>query len=195
MANSSERSPPRDLDTKAKNARESEEKAKAEYLTALTNTKSSAGLKELLKSDYTVCAQLAKTTTGAALLAKRQRTKANPAAATAFGSPDPGSKPDDLNPDLATVSKRPRKELREIVRSVGSPVGGWIDKQGKFHVQHAEHAHRLNTMLSYAWTVMDFIRSAESSTAINEYAEAHNEFQAAVYDTQDQLLSVLDELD
>jgi hypothetical protein len=43
---------------------------------------------------------------------------------------------------------------------------------------------------------MDFIRSAEFLTAINEYVEVHTEFQAAVYyDTQDQLLSLLDELD
>ncbi len=95
-----------------------------------------------------MCAQLAKTAAEAALLAKRQRTEAvaNPSTATTSGSPDPGSEPDDLNPNLTTLSKRPRKELKEIVRFVGSLVGGWIDKQGKFHVrvQHAEHANRLN---------------------------------------------------
>ena len=50
-------------------------------------------------------------------------------------------------------------------------------------------------MLSYAWTTMDFIRNAEFLTAINEYAQARTEFPAAVYDTQDQFLSLLDELD
>ena len=91
-------------------AREAAEKAKTEYLTALTNIESSAEVKELLKSDYTLCAQLAKTTAEAALLAKRQRIElaTNPAVATASGSPDPGSEPDDLNLDLTTVSKRPR---------------------------------------------------------------------------------------
>jgi hypothetical protein len=173
------------------------EKAKAEYLAALTNTESSAEIKELLKSEYTLRTQLAKTAAETALLAKKQRAKTvpNPTTATSSGTPKPYSKPDDLNPDLTTVSKRPRKELREIVRQVGSPVGGWIDKQDKFHVQHAEHAHRLDTLLSYAWTAMDFIRSAEFLTAINAYAETHNEFQSLVYETQDRLLSLLDELD
>ena len=135
MANGTERNPPRDLDTKAKNAREAVEKAKTEYLNTLTNTESSAELKELLKRDYTLFAQLAKTAAEAPLLAKWQCTSltANPAAATAFGPPGPGSEPDDLNRDLTTVSKRLRKELKEIVRSVGSLVGGGIDKQGKFH--------------------------------------------------------------
>ncbi len=111
MASNSERIPPRDLDTEAEKARDAAEKAKTEYLAALTNTESSAELKELLNSDYTLCAQLAKTAAEAALLAKRQRTEtiANPAAPTASGSPDTGSEPGDLNPDLTTVSKRPRK--------------------------------------------------------------------------------------
>ncbi len=69
MAGNAERVPVRDLDTEAGKARDAAEKAKTEYLDALTNTESSAELKELLKSDYTLCAQLAKTAAEAALLA------------------------------------------------------------------------------------------------------------------------------
>jgi hypothetical protein len=197
MAGSSDRAPVRDLDAEAEKALEAVEKAKTDYLAALTNPDSSAEIKELLKSDYTLRTQLAKTAAEAALLAKRQRaeTLAVTTTATSSGTPEPSSEPDDLNPDLTTVTKRKRKELREIARQVGTPMGGWIDKQGKFHVQNAEHAHRLNTLLSYAWTAMDFIRSAEFLAAVNTYAESHNEFQAMVYETQDQLLSLLDELD
>ena len=71
-----------------------------------------------MKNDYTLCAQLAKTAAEAALLAKRQRIEAvtNLTAAATSGSPDLGSEPDDLNRDLTTVSKTPRKESKEIVR-------------------------------------------------------------------------------
>ena len=126
MAGNSERVLIRDLDTEAEKARDAAEKAKTEYLAALTNTESSAELKELMKSDYTICAQLANTAAEAALLAKRQRTETitTPTVAIASGSPDLGSEPDDLNPNLTTVNKRPHKDLKEIVRSVGSPVGG-----------------------------------------------------------------------
>ncbi len=75
MAGSSERVPVRDIDTEAEKAREAVEKAKAEYLAALTNTESSAEVKELLKIDYIMCAQVAKTAAEAALLAKRQRAE------------------------------------------------------------------------------------------------------------------------
>ncbi len=50
MTISSERIPVRDLDAEAKKAREAVEKAKTEYILALTNTESLAELKELLKS-------------------------------------------------------------------------------------------------------------------------------------------------
>lgn len=40
--------------------------------------------------------------------------------------------------------------MKEIVRLVGSPVGGWLDKQGKFHMTHVEHAERLNAQLTQA---------------------------------------------
>ena len=61
MAGSSERVPVRDLDAEAEKALEAVEKAKADYLAALTNSESSTELKELLKSDYTLRTQLAKT--------------------------------------------------------------------------------------------------------------------------------------
>jgi hypothetical protein len=51
MAGNSERVLARDLDAEAEKALEAVEKAKTEYLAALTNTESSAEIKELLKSD------------------------------------------------------------------------------------------------------------------------------------------------
>ncbi len=49
MAGNVERVPIRDLDTEAEKARDAVEKVKAEYLAALTNTESSAELKELVE--------------------------------------------------------------------------------------------------------------------------------------------------
>lgn len=192
MSNLAESSITRDLDAESKPRREAAENAKTTYVTTLPHNTSSDELKEVLKQDNLLCAQLAKTIAGAALLAKRRiwDNPPVPATATPQATREPAPKADDMNPGFTTLGKRPRKDLKEIVRSVGD----WFDKQGKFHVSHAEHTRRLDDMLAHTWAVMDFVRNAEFILAVTTSAEENMEFQTAVYDTQDHLLSILDEL-
>ena len=81
------------------------------------------------------------------------------------------------------------------MRTVGAPVGGWFDKQGKFHVTHAELANRLNRQVARAWAALDFLRSAAFMSAIADFAQNNEKFQSSVSDAKDNLHDLLDELD
>ena len=114
---------------------------------------------------------------------------------TAEGSSAPAGEPDELDKELATLGKRKRKDLRDLVRTVGAPVGGWFDKQGKFHVTHAELANHLNRQLARAWAALDSLRSADFMSAIADFAHNNEKFKSSVYEAKDNLHDLLDELD
>ena len=118
----------------------------------------------------------------------------NPAAK---GSLAPAREPNELDKELATLGKRKRKDLANLVRTVGAPVGGRFDKQGKFHVTHAELANRLNRQLERAWAALDILRSAYFMSAIADFAQNNEKFQSAVYyyEAKDNLHDLMDELD
>ena len=115
---------------------------------------------------------------------------------TAEGSNSSTGEPDELDKEPVTLGKRKRKDLGDLVRTVGTPIiiGGWFDKQGKFHVTHVELANRLNRQLARAWAALDFLRSADFISAIADFAQNNEKFQSAVYEAKDNLHDLLDEL-
>ena len=136
-------------DAEAKKLREAAESANKEYVEILTQENASEDLKALLKSEYEHATKMAAAAADTAQMAKRKLLGGNPNPA-AEGSSAPAGEPDELDKELATLGKRKRKDLADIVRTVGAPIGGWFDKQGKFHVTHAELANRLNRQLERA---------------------------------------------
>lgn len=61
----------RDLDDLAKTRSENADKAKAAYIATLNDAATSTELRDILKQDYTLCADLARALVENAMLAKR----------------------------------------------------------------------------------------------------------------------------
>ena len=142
----------------------------------LESENASDELEALRKSEYESDSKLVATATETAQMAKRKLLGGNPNPA-AEGSSAPAGEPNELDKELATLGKRKRKDLADLVRTVGAPIGGWFDKQGKFHVTHAELANRLNRQLERAWAALDFLRSADLMSAIADFAQTMRSFR------------------
>ena len=74
------------------------------------------------------------------------------------------------------------------MRTVGAPVGGWFDQQGKFHDTHVELANRLSRQPARAWAALEFMRSANFMSAIADFPQNNEKFQSAVYEAKDNLI-------
>ena len=173
--------------------RASADAAKTAYVEALQAGDTPAEIKEVLKMEWESASKRADLALETLHTAKRRiiapRSKAPGA------DEEPEVELDAIDKELEVLGKRKRKDLAKLVRQVEAPFGGWFDKNGKYHVTHAEAAAFLSRLLEKTWKALDFVHGPEFWKAITTYAEGNTAFQNSVYEVKDALHDVIDELD
>jgi hypothetical protein len=167
--------------------------AKTAYVEALQAGDTPAEIKEVLKMEWESASKRADLALETLHTAKRRII--TPRSKAPGADDEPEVELDAIDKELEVLGKRKRKDFAKLVHQVEAPFGGWFDKNGKYHVTHAEAAAFLSRLLERTWKALDFVHGPDFWKAITAYAEGNTTFQNSVYEVKDALHDVIDELD